>query len=208
VVIRPTRLLAAIGVGYIASLSLYSKLPGPYLTTPHPLPAARLLIALVLPTAAAAISALLRHLWLCDPIRRADPEFETTYRAIVFRIVVFMIAIHLLVVADLAGVEIVRAFAGRAVLVLTGLTLVGVGDLLPRTRPNIVFGIRTPRTLADRRVWMETHRVGGYVAVGLGLVIALSGAFLPGTMMPLVVGPTGLLAGSVLVASYRRSSHA
>jgi hypothetical protein len=84
------------------------------LTTPHPLLAARLLIALVLPTAAAAIAALLRHLWLSDPIRRADPEFETTYRAIVFRIVVVMIAIHLLVVADLAGVEIVRAFAGRA----------------------------------------------------------------------------------------------
>jgi uncharacterized membrane protein len=151
---------------------------------------------------------LLRHLWRCDPIRSADPEFETTYRAIVFRIVVFMIAIHLLVVADLVGVEIVRAFAGRAVLILTGLTLVGVGDLLPRTRPDIVLGIRTPRTLAYRRVWMETHRVGGYVAVGLGVVIALSGAFLPGTMMPLVVGPTGLLAGSVLVASYRRSSHA
>ena len=93
-------------------------------------------------------------------------------------------------------------------LVLTGLTLVGVGDLLPRTRPNIVLGIRTPRTLADRRVWTETHRVGGYVAVELGVVIALSGAFLPGTMMPLVVGPTGLLAGRVLVASYRRSSHA
>jgi uncharacterized membrane protein len=198
------RSLAAIGGGYLAGIVLYSRLPGPELMGAPSVMLVRPLIAFMLPTTAAVIFVLLRHLWLRDPIRGGDVTLQATYDAIVFRIILFVIAIHALVVVELAGIELVRASAGRLVLVVAGLTLAGIGNLLPRTRPNLVFGIRTSRTLTSRQVWIEIHRVVGYAAVGLGGVVAVSGALLPGPVMPLVVGAAGLVATAAVAVSYRR----
>ena len=44
---------------------------------------------------------------------------------------------------------------------------------MPRARPNWWFGIRTPWTLSNDRVWERTHRVGGYLLVAVGIVTAL-----------------------------------
>jgi uncharacterized membrane protein len=111
-----------------------------------------------------------------------------------------------MVVTSMAGVLSSQTLAPRLVVVLLGLLFVGVGNLLPRTRPNLVFGIRTSRTLADRRLWMLTHRVGGYVAVGLGIVITLSGVFLSKSTMPDVIGTAALLGVTVIAVSYRTYS--
>jgi len=54
-----------------------------------------------------------------------------------------------------------------------------LGNVLPRARPNWWFGIRTPWTLSNDRVWVRTHRVGGYLLAGAGVVL-LAGAALPG----------------------------
>ena len=202
------RSFTAIGAGYIAGVVLYTKLPGPYLAAAQSTRLVRLLIAFMLPTTAAAICILLRRLWLRDPIRGGDSTLQATYDAIVFRIVLLVIAIHTLVVLDLAGFELVRASAGRLVVMVAGLALVGIGNLLPRTRPNLVFGIRTSRTLTNRRVWIEIHRFVGYAGVGLGVVVAVSGALLPGPVMPLVVGTAGLVAAAVVAVAYRRCAHA
>ena len=86
-----------------------------------------------------------------------------------------MIALHVMVLAGMVGMLRGQMLAPRLVVILLGLLFVGIGNLLPRTRPNLVIGIRTSRTLADRGLWMHTHRVGGYVAVGLGIVIVLAG---------------------------------
>lgn len=55
---------------------------------------------------------------------------------------------------------------------LLGGLLVGTGNGLAKLRPNRWVGIRTPWTLANPRVWDQTHRFGGWVFVlsGLGLL--------------------------------------
>ncbi len=67
----------------------------------------------------------------------------------------------------------------RAVPVIFGLTLIVIGNLLPRLRPNLVIGIRTSRTLADRGVWARVNRTAGYAAVFAGSSFTIGG-LLPG----------------------------
>jgi len=55
--------------------------------------------------------------------------------------------------------------------------MVILGNLLPKTRPNFSFGIRTPWTLSNDNVWERTHRLGGPLLMLAGL-IGLAGAFL------------------------------
>ena len=52
--------------------------------------------------------------------------------------------------------------------------------MLPRTRPNWWFGVRTPWTLSSDRVWTRTHRVAGYAMTVTGAVVVAAAA-LPGT---------------------------
>lgn len=45
-----------------------------------------------------------------------------------------------------------------------------IGNLLPKVRQNGVFGIRTPWTLRSEEVWYRTHRFGGKVMLGSGIL--------------------------------------
>ena len=94
--------------------------------------------------------------------------------------------------AELSGVVWIRSWAGRLVIVWLGLFFVAVGNLLPRTRPNLVVGIRTRRTLADRQFWIRLHRLSGYAAVVVGCVIVVSGAFLRRPIAFCVTRPSAL----------------
>jgi uncharacterized membrane protein len=80
-----------------------------------------------------------------------------------------------------------------------------LGNVLPRARPNWWFGIRTPWTLTNDRVWERTHRLGGYLFVGAGLLLVLA-ALLPGAMadvaVPVIVGAVVVAAVVPLVYSY------
>jgi uncharacterized membrane protein len=74
-----------------------------------------------------------------------------------------------------------------------GVLLIVVGNALPRVRPNWWFGIRTPWTLSNDRVWERTHRVSGYVFVALG-VLALGALVLPIGITASAMGVIGLAA--------------
>jgi uncharacterized membrane protein len=84
----------------------------------------------------------------------------------------------------------------RVVPLMLGLVMVSVGNLLPRTRPNLAIGIRTRRTLADRACWIQTHRAAGYLVVVAGVVVAVSALTLPrpiGPRLIQLVGPVALV---------------
>jgi uncharacterized membrane protein len=198
------RCFAVIAAGYIAGISAYSRLPGPYLVADPRLLFARPIIAFLLPTTAALIYLLLRSLWVRDPIRDREEVFEATYDAILLRIILFVIILHVIVLAGLVGVLRGSMFAPRIVVMLLGLLLMGVGNLLPRTRPNSVIGIRTSRSMADRDLWIRTHRAAGYVSVALGMVIVAAGVFLSKSAIPTAIGAAALIGAGFIVDSYRR----
>jgi uncharacterized membrane protein len=203
---------AAIGVGYLAGFIVYPYLPGPsLLSVGLPAALARPLIAFALPIAATLIYLILRRLWneaTTDGPVAPDGFAEAIHQAIAVRVVLFVTAIHVLVVLNLSGVGWIRAAGPRLVVVLLGGVFIAVGNLLPRTRPNLAVGIRTARTLSDRGVWIRLHRTCGYVAVAFGTVVIVSGLVLAGPTIGVVVGMTGLASIGWLALSYRRLSHA
>jgi uncharacterized membrane protein len=70
-----------------------------------------------------------------------------------------------------------------------------LGNVLGKTRKNFWIGIRTPWTLADERVWNQTHRQAGWLFVVYGVVGAV--LTLTTTIPPLV-----LLGGFLAVTFY------
>ena len=77
--------------------------------------------------------------------RHRQPERNAVFAAIVLRIVVFVIAVRTLTLIALAGVAPRMVNGGRIVLLILGMTVVLIGDLLPRLRRNHVIGIRDRR---------------------------------------------------------------
>lgn len=198
----------AIGIGCLASLVMYPELPG---LSRSALPPALMppLVAFGLPTAATVTYLVLRRLWVEVIVEPAvDTESEIAHRAIAVRVVLFIMALHVLVLLNLGGVQWMHTWGPRLVVVLFGGVFIAIGNLLPRTRPNLALGIRTQRTLNDRHLWIRLHRTAGYVAVVLGTVIVVSGLFLSDPALGLVVGAAVLGSIATLAATYRRQLRA
>ena len=198
------RALAVVAAGYLAGLAAYAYLPGPFLEQKT---SARILVAFTLPTTALIIVALFRSLWRHDLVRSGNGVFESTYHAIVLRVVLFVVALHAIVMLELTGAASalgIRMPGGRTVVVLLGLATIAIGNLLPRTRPNVAVGLRTARTLGDAHLWQQVHRSGGYVTVALGAVIIASGVVLAHATVGAVVGAAALVAVLGVFVSYRK----
>jgi len=202
------RAFTVLAMGYLAGLIAYPKLPGPFLDQR---PSARILVAFTLPTTALVIYTLFRSLWRHDRVRSGNGAFESTYHAIVLRVLLFVLALHVLVMIELTDTMNalgVRLSAGRAVVVLLGVVLVAIGNLLPRTRPNVAVGVRTARTLTNARLWQHVHRAGGYATVGLGAVIAVTGLVLTHEALGAVIGAAALFAAMTVFVTYRKYARA
>jgi hypothetical protein len=200
--------LAVLVTGYLAGLVAYPRLLGHFLEVR---PMARILVAFTLPTTALAIDRLFRSLWLHDRVRSDNGAFEATYHAIILRVLLFVVALHIVVMIVLtgaAGTPGLRMSAGRAVIVMLGAGMVAIGNLLPRTRPNIAVGVRTARTLSNRALWQHVHRAGGYATVSLGIVTAAAGLVLTRAAVGPVLAAAALSAAATVFISYRRHARA
>lgn len=168
--------------------------------------------AFLLPTAAVVTDALLRRL----VVRRVLDDSPASgvlpiYDAMMWRLMLFVVGLHATVLLGLLGMLRGQAWAAQIVPVMLGVTMIGVGNLLPRLRPNLAIGIRTRRTLSDRGLWARTHRTSGYVVVASGVVIVASAIAVPrpvGPGMILLVGPVGLVVTGLLCRFAGRRAHA
>jgi uncharacterized membrane protein len=120
--------------------------------------------------------ALFLH-WLprIDPKRDSWTRHAKTYDLIKVLLVVSLAAFGWVSAAVALGLPF---DVSALVRVLVGLLLIGLGNVMGRLKRNYFVGIKTPWALADDEVWRLTHRRGGFVMVGLGLVFALS-LFIP-----------------------------
>ena len=202
--------------GYVLGATLYSGLPEQIppswkVSGLGTLWLGRPMVAFLLPTAAAVTYALLRGLCIRHPIEGAHSSAVlATYDAVMLRFTVFLVGVHATVLGGLVGILWGRKWAAQIVPVLLGLTMIGIGNLLPRTRPNLAIGIRTSRTLCDRGLWMHTHRIAGYTIVALGFVIVVAGITVPppvGPAMILLVAPAAVLGIPVLVFCFKKHAH-
>jgi uncharacterized membrane protein len=129
----------------------------------------RLTAGLMMPGTMALMWLLLWGLPKISPTGwRVEPFFEVWNR-IQVALLVFFLLMHVGILGHAVGWW--GADLGRAIMVGVGLLFVTLGNYLGKTTRNFFLGIRTPWTLASDEVWRRTHRLGGWVMVGAGMVL-------------------------------------
>jgi immunity protein, SdpI family len=154
----------------------------------------RLEAVALLPLLGIVLWLALRALPRIDPRRENYAKFQGTYDLVVNGAVTMIVVLHLALVASGLGIPIP---VSRVVTASLGAMFILLGNVLPRARPNWWFGIRTPWTLSNDRVWVRTHRIAGYLLVIAGIVCVVGAlvtnshathAILLGTLLAAPVG--------------------
>lgn len=94
-----------------------------------------------------------------------------------------------------------------AIILPLSLLIMFFGNYMPRIKPNKLMGIRIPATLKSETVWVKTHRVGGFLFFGIGLVSAICSVIfscVPGDLafVSLIIFGVLLLAAVISVCVY------
>jgi uncharacterized membrane protein len=156
--------------------------------------------AFLLPVMALALWGIMRGLPYIDPRRANYAKFQGTYDLIVNAVITLLLVIHVGVLGAALGWPVPM---DRLAPLVVGAMLLLLGNVLPRARSNWWFGIRTPWTLSSDTVWTRTHRVGGYLMTGAGIVTMLS-VLLPRragvAVMSVAIGAASL--GSVIYSYF------
>ena len=200
------RHLAVIAAGYAGGLAAFPWLPGPYFGPGRSL-VARAAIAFLIPTAAVVTCSAIDILFGRTSSSERYVESAKSIRSVLLLTVSFMVALHGLVLVSLLGFPTSRFAVQRLVVVLSGLLLIGVGNVLPRVRPNLVLGIHTRPLLANRTAWARVHRVGGYFLVALGVSAVGAGLALSKAQIPLFLSAVLIIGAIVNLATYWRWAH-
>lgn len=67
----------------------------------------------------------------------------------------------------------------RVVVAAMALLQIALGNVMPKSRPNAVAGIRLPWTMADPANWQATHRLTGALMIVSGLLLLGAAVLLP-----------------------------
>jgi SdpI/YfhL protein family len=192
-----------IAAGYAGGLAAFPWLPGPYFGPERSL-VARAAIAFLIPTAAFVTCATVETLFSRTTSNAPHVESARAIRAVSAMTVLFMVGLHGLVLVSLLGFPISGFPVHRLAMVLFGLLLVGIGNVMPRVRPNTVVGIRTRPLLDDRVAWARVHRMIGYFLVMLGAIAVGVGLTLSKSQIPLVLSSAVVVGATVNLAAYQR----
>ena len=134
---------------------------------------------------------------------RREPNyarFGDAYDTIVAAALLLILATHGIVLALALGH---RVAVSRLVPALVGALFVVIGNVMPRMRPNWWFGVRTPWTLSNDRVWARTHRLAGFSMTAAGLVTIASALVLPARLgLPVLIAAIVAAALGPAVYSY------
>ncbi len=166
------RALFALSIAFTASIVAFPDFP-PDIPPVRNVFVGRLILAFLLPLTAGAIWWLLGklHRGAIQQLSQSNSRSERVGPATAL----FLSAFHVTMLIALIGGQL---WLGRILGLMVGVFLIATGNELPRLRPNLVWGIRTPQTLGNDDVWKRVHRLGGHIRVVMGLVVcvaALSG---------------------------------
>ncbi len=136
-----------------------------------------------------------------DPRRKNYQKFGAIYDYFCVGMQIFL--------AVTVGIIISESFypgridAPKIVLLMLSILFLCIGNIMPKIQSNFFMGIKTPWTLSNEDIWRKTHRLGGKLYVGCGIITLLSSMFLPMRLtlvilMVLVFGSTA----AVYLASY------
>jgi uncharacterized membrane protein len=138
----------------------------------------------ILPAAACFVLLLRWQLPLIDPRGQNLRGSRKAFGTITLATVAVVAACQFMLVAHAIGM---RMNASHYVEIMLGGFFIVIGNVFGKLRWNYTVGIRTPWTLADERVWDQTHRFAGWVFVISGACTIGLSLLLPASAMPIVV---------------------
>lgn len=123
------------------------------------LPGGLLLLALAMP-------------WLL----RMDPKYKNMSPALIKISIGIIPALSLvcsgLILVTTMGLDIA---VQMIIPVIVGLVFILIGNYLPKTKQSYTMGIKLPWTLDNEENWNKTHRLGGFLWVGGGILMIVMG---------------------------------
>ncbi len=134
---------------------------------------------LFMPIVGSAITALLSGLPAVMPANARLERSWGPYVVVWLAVLALLLVVHLAVLAYALGVQVDMT---RGVVVGVGALIAVIGNLLGKVRYNYVFGIRTPWTLSNERVWDRTHRFAGWAMTLGGLCVLAAGLAAPAAL--------------------------
>ncbi|HUQ20585.1 MAG TPA: SdpI family protein [Gemmatimonadaceae bacterium] len=137
-------------------------------------------------------------------------RFEPTFNTVMFSMMCLFLLIHVAVLGSVLGWPV---WSFKVIIAIIGLGLIAAGNVMPRTKPNWMVGLRTKRTLSDPAVWARTHRVFGAMMIVAGSLVILSafvaprysfviavGALVIGAFLAYIIGTRGARPSSTAIA--------
>ncbi len=128
-----------------------------------------------------------------DPKGEAYEKIGGFYTA--FRLVMVIFMSGMIEIVLFSANDAQRFDVGKIVAMAISLLIIFIGNYLPKCEQNYTMGIKTMWTLADERVWNDTHRMGGRLFFLAGIVSLIGAIFLPGNVMSAVIA--GSMIGAV-----------
>ena len=151
----------------------------------------------LMPVVLLAIAIIVPRLPAIDPRRDNYEKFRPSYDLVVNAIMTLIAILHVATLGAGAGWPVRME---RVTPLLVGALFVVIGNVMPRARPNWLFGIRTPWTLSNDRVWERTHRLGGLLFVIAGLLLVVSALALPASTLPVLI--VGVIVAAIVPVIY------
>ena len=116
--------------------------------------------------------------WLCVLVTRTDPKraaqsdkiLHLVFWLIPLLTIVLFTITYLVALGIQVRVEVVMP-------VFMGMLFTIIGNYLPKCKQNYTIGIKIPWTLNSEENWNRTHRLSGWVWVGCGLGMVVTGFF-------------------------------
>lgn len=122
----------------------------------------------IMPMVVVGLYLLLAFIPRIDPARANYASFSGAYSVIRFTTLLTMVAIQGALIAAALGYA---GAPGWFIPAGVGVLFIVLGNVMGKIRPNYFAGIRTPWTLASVRSWDATHRLGGRVFAGAGVLL-------------------------------------
>ena len=116
--------------------------------------------------------------WLCMLVTFTDPK-KQNHPEKVISLVLWLIPLITVFVSALMYATALGGSVRVEMLmpILLGVVFIAIGNYLPKCKQNYTIGIKIPWTLASEENWNKTHRLAGWLWVGGGIVVMLTGFF-------------------------------
>lgn len=136
---------------------------------------------------------LLGTIMLSKTIKSTESTNNMTFNVLNGMMIVFLI-LHGFILAQGLQLELNSSLVKG---VIIGITIILLANPMQKTKPNAVYGLRTPWTLRNETVWKKSNRFAAKLLMLVGVII-LGLSFVVPNNMPIII--LVLLLFSVLIA--------